>query len=216
MTSLLKSPSSYCEFKARGRDAAYRFKNGSPQFKEVLRMRCQKRVKQNRGKILNLARNLPNDELQNVLSDTIRDEVMDIIESPSENGDGDFEKEFATEEETLHKEAQARLMECYELLLEEEYLEAILAEAPACWCPLCQRGALVHMPDGEFVCTRCAARMASHGCSSLSSLANRLIDCSQSHEEMCACPPQFLLTTDEEGGHLLAVCSICNTVETLL
>ncbi|XP_049830127.1 uncharacterized protein LOC126271666 [Schistocerca gregaria] len=217
MTSFLKSPSSYCEFKARGRDAAYRFKNGSPQFKEVLRMRCHKRVKQDRGKIMNLLRNLPNDELQNVLSDTIRDEVMDIVEAPSGSMDGDSEEEFTIEkeEETVQKEAETRLMECYELLL-EEYLEAILAEPPACWCPLCQRGSLALIPDGEFVCMRCAARLPAHGCTSLSSLGTRLIDCSQRHEKICACPPQFLLTTAEEGGHLLAVCSNCSTVETVL
>ncbi|XP_055598317.1 RIP-like protein [Uranotaenia lowii] len=190
--------------KARSRDAAHRFKYGSPKLVDMMREKCRNRIKEARSEQLLRKRNIVQEE-QALLESIVREELSEL-EHDIELQRLIFEELISQTDEWLFLEYERS--ETYQI---DEY-----GEDPPVFCPVCQKHQLTN--DGGQLGCPCGAKVRFAG--KVTEFGQMLGCVLDGHERSgCSSNLQFfmepLIDNNEGIGQLNAFCPGCDFYRSL-
>ncbi|XP_075220703.1 uncharacterized protein LOC142324022 [Lycorma delicatula] len=219
MADILISPK--VDSKIRNRNAAYRKKFGSHNFRDILRQRCKERIKARRGALFDHLRPLNSeDEVRSALSDMMHSDVKDIstnklipktevesMDTSQLRSNLDNQEELRLDFENESNDDEERyLMEMYEQLLESEQamIDALLEDELI--CPLCEKGVFKNI-SGFLTCTQCPATL--HSSASPSNIKSLINSGLSTHNQFCSEQATFAIFSEDTMRGLFMICDSC-------
>ncbi|XP_055640489.1 RIP-like protein [Toxorhynchites rutilus septentrionalis] len=182
--------------KMRSKNAAHRFKYGSPKLVEMMREKCRLRIKEARNEQIFRKRNIVQEE-KALLESIVRQELSEL------------EKDIELQELIF----QELISETNEWLFEEyEKSETYMIngfDQEAIFCPVCQKNEIGKLEAGLLQCL-CGIKIRFSG--SIEQFAINLKNTIAEHEIRCAAKMQFFLepVLGSDAGQLNAYCPVCD------
>ncbi|EEB15457.1 RPA-interacting protein, putative [Pediculus humanus corporis] len=223
--NIITSPRNSIE---KTRRAILRMRNCSPELKDVLRQRCQERIRNERFKILNNVRKIAMKENFKVaFGNIIREEWENIddnepVKTPNsklKSTDFNLDEELKLEE-ILEKE----LLEEHEEWLINQYEELIkcdLDSTNSVVCPLCCLGYLkiangFDIDNKKIGCSKCSETFTINQ-KSLLHLQSAIYECLSWHDKQCLSFPCFVnVPKNDYESNLCVICDNCSFLNVVM
>ncbi|BES97220.1 Hypothetical protein NTJ_10034 [Nesidiocoris tenuis] len=194
--------------KIKKRCASYKRRNESPNFKDVLRERCQSRIRARRRALLDEFRHGSNQEnIRDALASIVREEMRLLRE-----GGPDLLDVEETYEDYADDNEDERILAEYYSVLEEEEAELFEELQNEVICPLCERSSLTE-ENGRPVCRKCETVFPP---ATLARLRESLELNINRHNFSCSDRLQFAVISEKIASGLYQVCETCGLFELIM
>ncbi|XP_058815984.1 RIP-like protein [Topomyia yanbarensis] len=198
---LISSPPVYhtsAAQKCRSRNAAHRFKYGSPKLVDMMREKCRLRIKEARNDHLLRKRNIANEE-KALLESIVRQELSEI-EKDIELQELIFQELIAETNEWLFEEYERS-----ENYMIDEYGQDVV------FCPVCQKHELTQA-ESQLIRCLCGMQVRHANLECFGKVLRYTVD---EHEPRCGASLQFFMEPVGEYGQLNAFCPSCDYYKNL-
>ncbi|XP_058455754.1 RIP-like protein [Malaya genurostris] len=185
--------------KCRSKNAAHRFKYGSPKLVDMMREKCRLRIKEARNDHLLRKRNIVNEE-KALLESIVRQELSEI-EKDIELQELIFQELIAETNEWLFEEYERS-----ENYMIDEYGQEVV------FCPICQKNEL---KQAESQIIRCPCGIQVRHTDSIDHFGSMLRHTVEEHEASCGANLQFFVEPLRDYGQLNAFCPNCDYYKNL-
>ncbi|XP_053676339.1 RIP-like protein [Anopheles nili] len=181
--------------KIRSRDAARRFKYGSPKLVDMMREKCRIRIKEARSDQFLRKRNILEEE-KAFLETIVREELSELEHDIALQDLIYSELIQETEQWLFYEQSENYLIDSYDI-------ETV-------FCPICQRNVLMHDNDSQVLSCSCGIKFRFDG--SIESFSKLVSVTINQHASRCGSNLQFFTEpiVDSEYAQLNAFCLCCD------